>query len=124
MGAATATARGYFGGLADRYKDAYGRAAATVRLGNLVKQGSLALACAVILAAVAVSVPSDPIQHDSFNWLYLLCGLLVGSVTLAVGYISGTFLAAQGQFTSALLDTAVNTSPHLQDSEKASIMTL
>lgn len=124
MGAATATARGYFGGLADRYKKAYGIAAATVRLGNWVKQGSVALAGAMILGAVVVSVPSDPIQHGSFNWLYFLCGLLVGAVTLAAGYMSGTFLAAQGQFTSALLDTAVNTSPHLQDSEKASILML
>jgi hypothetical protein len=37
-----------------------------------------------------------------------------------LGYISGTLIAAQGRFMSAMLDTAVNTSPHLQDSEKAS----
>jgi hypothetical protein len=124
MGAATATARGYFGRLAGRYKNAYDVAAATIRLGNLVKQGALALAGAVTLGAVVVSVPSDPIHYAPVNWFYLLCGLFVGAVLLATGYISGTFLAAQGQFMSALLDTAVNTSPHLQDLEKASILTL
>ncbi len=97
---------------------------ATIRLGNLVKQGALALAGAVTLGALVVSVPSDPIHYAPVNWFHLLCGLFVGAVLLATGYISGTFLAAQGQFMSALLDTAVNTSPHLQDLEKASIMTL
>ncbi|MGA8492035.1 MAG: hypothetical protein WB711_16530 [Terriglobales bacterium] len=124
MGAATATARGYFGRLAGRYKNAYDLAAATIRLGNLVKQGALALAGAVTLGAVVVSVPSDPIQYAPVNWFHLLCGLLVGVAILAAGYISGTFLAAQGQFMTALLDTAVNISPHLQDLEKASILTL
>ncbi|MGA7293240.1 MAG: hypothetical protein WBW53_01335 [Terriglobales bacterium] len=124
MGAATATARGYFGRLAGRYKNAYDMAAATIRLGNLLKQGALALAVAVILGGMVVSLPSDPIRPAPVNWSYLLCGLLVGAVLLAAGYISGTFLAAQGQFMSALLDTAVNTSPHLQDLEKASILTL
>jgi len=126
MGAATApaTARGYFGRLADRYKDAYSIAAATVRFGNLVKQWSLALGSAVILGGFVMTVPSDPIHPGSFNWLYLLRGLFVGVIILAAGYISGTFLVVQGQCTSALLDTAVNTSPHLQDLEKASILTL
>ena len=124
MGAATATARGYFGRLAGRYKNAYDVAAATIRLGNLVKQGALALGGAVTLGAVVASVPSDPIHPAPVNWSYLFCGLLVGAVLLAAGYISGALLATQGQFMSTLLDTAVNTSPHLQDLEKASIMTL
>lgn len=124
MGAATATARGYFGRLAGRYKNAYEVAAATIRLGNLVKEGALVLAVAVTLGGVVVSVPNDSIHPAPVNWSYLLCGLLVGAVLLAAGYTSGTFLAAQGQFMSALLDTAVNTSPHLQDLEKASILTL
>lgn len=126
MGAATAPAalRGYFGRLADRYKYAYGVAAATVRFGNSIKQWSLALGSAVILGGVVVSIPSDPIQPGSLNWFYLLWGLLVGVVMLAAGYLSGAFLTVQGQFLSALLDTTVNTSPHLQDFEKASIMTL
>ena len=124
MGTATATARGYFGRLADRYKNAYGIAAATTRLGNLVKQGAVALAGAVSLVGVVVSIPSNPIQHLPVNWFHLLCSLFVGAVILAAGYISGASLAAQGQLMSALLDTAVNTSPHLQDLEKASIITL
>ena len=124
MGVATATARVYVGRLTDHYKNAYRIAAATVRLGNLVKQGALVLAGAVMLGGMVVSTPNDPIQNGSFNWLYLLGGLFGAVVILAAGYIRGAFLTAQGQFLSALLDTAVNTSPHLQDLEKVSIMSL
>jgi hypothetical protein len=124
MGAATATARGYFGRLAGRYKNAYGISAATIKLGNLVKETAIVLAVAVTLGGVVVSVPSDPIQQAPVNWFHLLCALFVGVVILAAGAISGAFLAAQGQLMSALLDTAVNTSPHLQDLEKASVLTL
>ena len=124
MAAATASARGYFGPLADRYKNAYDEAAATIKLGKLIKQGALALPVAVTVGSLVVSVPSDPIQYAPFNWFYLLCGVSVGLFTLAAGYIGGAFLVVQGQLMSALLDTAVNTSPHLQDLEKASILTL
>ena len=51
-------------------------------------------------------------------------GRAFGGFALIFGYISGTLIAAQGQFMSAMLDTALNTSPHLQDSDKASIMSL
>jgi len=124
MGVATATARVYLGRLADHYKNAYRIAAATVRLGNLVKHWVPVVAGAVMLGGVVVSTPNDPIQNGSFNWLYLLGSLLGAAIILAAGYISGALLTAQGQFLSALLDTAVNTSPHLQDLEKASIMLL
>lgn len=120
MGTAPTMAKSNFGRLAGRYRDAYGVAAGTVRFGNLVKRGSLILAGVVGIAAALVS------RNDwrGISWFELVFGVFVAVVTGAMGYIIGTFLAAQGQFMSAMLDTAVNTSPHLQDSEKASIMAL
>jgi hypothetical protein len=123
MATAPTMAKSNFGRLADRYRDAYGVAAGTVRLGNLVKLGSLFLAGAVGIAAACVC-RNNGLYESAINWLVLLSGVFVAVVTGAMGYIIGTFLAAQGQFMSAMLDTAINTSPHLQDSEKASIMML
>lgn len=123
MATAPTMAKSNFGRLAGRYRDAYGVAAGTVRFGNLVKRGSLFLAGAVGIAAAFVSRDSNG-YGSWINWFELLSGLFVAVVTGAMGYIIATFLAAQGQFMSAMLDTAINTSPHLQDSEKASIMTL
>jgi hypothetical protein len=122
MATASTMAKSNFGRLADRYRDAYGVAAGTVRFGNLVKRGSLFLAGAVGIAAAFVS--RSGFQYEKYiGWFELFSGLLIGIAIGGLGYIAGTFLAAQGQF-SAMLDTAINTSPHLQDSEKASIMML
>ena len=122
MGAATGVAKSCFSPLSSRYRDAYSVAAGTVRFGKLVKLYSLILAGVVTVATLYYSV--SYFQYIGFycSWFSLLPGLFVAVITVAIGYISGTFIAAQGQFMSAVLDTAVNTSPHLQDSEKASIM--
>ena len=120
MGTATGLAKSFSSALSRRYRDAYSVAAGLVRFGNAVKR------CSIILAGV-VMIGAVHFRQDSWgyiNWLFLLSGLLVAGITGAIGFMSGTFIAAQGQFMSAMLDTAVNTSPHLQDSEKASIMTL
>jgi len=124
MGTAAGVAKSCFSSLSRRYRDAYNVAAGTVRFGNLVKLCSRVLAGVVTVVAQGASVRHSEYSGFHFNWFTLLIGLFVAVITLAVGYISGTFLAAQGQFMSAMLDTAVNTSPHLQDSEKASIMML
>jgi len=123
MGTAAAIAKSYVGRLAGRYRDAYNMAAGTVRFGKLVRLGSLILGGTVSIAAVRFLCDGYDGEFY-FRWFRLLAGVFVGVFAGAVGYISGTFLIAQGQFMSALLDIAVNTSPHLQDSEKASIMTL
>jgi hypothetical protein len=113
MGTAPAMAKSYFGRLADRYRDAYGVAASLVSLGNTVKRCSFLLAGGVIVISLV-----------SMSLYVLVAALFAAAFIGAVTYAFGRFLAAQGQFMSAMLDTAVNTSPHLQESEKASIMGL
>jgi hypothetical protein len=117
MGIAAGVAKSRPGGLLDRYRDAYGVAAGTVKFGNMVKQLSI-----IVGGAIGVLSLVGGILSSSF--FALVVGVLFGGFVLIFGYISGTLIAAQGQFMSAMLDTAVNTSPHLQDSEKASIMSL
>jgi hypothetical protein len=110
--AASATARSSFGRLTDRYRDAYGVAAGTVRFGNIVKWAGSVLGGIMLLISL-------------FNGGFMfLIGVLVALSVAASGYVAGVFMCAQGQLMSALLDVAVNTSPHLQDSEKASVMML
>lgn len=117
MGTASAMGKSYLARFADRYKDAYSVAAGTVRFGNLVKKGSLVLSGAAFVIISVVGVVKSEYED-------ILGGLFFGVIILVVGYFSGMFWAMAGQFMRAMLDIAVNTSPHLQDSEKASIMTL
>jgi len=117
MATAPAMAKSYFGRLTDRYRDAYRVAEGTVRFGNLVKRASPVLAGgAFVLISLVGVVKSD--------YSDILGGLFFGVILLVVSYLSGMTWAMLGQFMRAMLDIAVNTSPHLQDSEKASIMML
>lgn len=125
MSAATATAKSYFGRLSDRYRDAYVIAAGTVRFGNWVKIGGLILGGLIALITLYASISYGTYSGRVYvRWYELGMGFFMAVVVVASAYISGTFLAAQGQFMNALLDIAVNTSPHLQNPEKAAIMTL
>jgi hypothetical protein len=115
MATVPAMAKSNFGRLADRYSDAYRVAAGTVRFGNLVKRGSLILAGAAFIVISLVGVVKSE-YSDIFG------GLFFGMIILVVGYCGGMLWAMLGQFMRAMLDIAVNTSPHLQDSEKVSMM--
>lgn len=115
MATVPAMAKSNFGRLADRYRDAYRVVAGTVRFGDLVKRGSPIVAGAAFVLISLVGVVKSEYSD-------ILGGLFFGVIILVVGYLSGTCWAMLGQFMRAILDIAVNTSPHLQDSEKVSIM--
>jgi hypothetical protein len=110
--AAPAAARSSFGHLTDRYRDAYSVAGGTVKLGNIVKRAGFVLGGIMLLISL------------SAGGFWFFVGALAAVWIAASGYVAGVFMCAQGQLMSALLDVAVNTSPHLQDSEKASVMML
>jgi high-affinity Fe2+/Pb2+ permease len=54
----------------------------------------------------------------------ILGGMLVGFIAGGVIYGVGTMVSAQGQILLALLDTAVNGSPFLDEDQKAEAMSL
>jgi|HubBroStandDraft_4_1064222.scaffolds.fasta_scaffold39089_2 hypothetical protein len=82
----------------------------------MVKQLSI-----IVGAGIGILSLVGKILSSSFFALAWAC---LWGFALILGYISGTLIAAQGQFMSAILDPAVNPSPDLQDSEKGSIMSL
>lgn len=107
--------------VSSRYRDAYRVAAATAAVGGTLKvlafcAGGLAL----ILPMMGVSSAIG--GGGAVNGAGLLLGLVAG---LAVGvplYALGILVSAQGQVLKATLDTAVNTSPHLDNDQKARII--
>lgn len=56
------------------------------------------------------------------NWI--LIGFCTALLTGVSFYISGVFISAQGQILRAALDTAVNSSPLLENHQKAEILAL
>lgn len=56
--------------------------------------------------------------------LFGFAGFIVAVLIAAVFFLFGTLMAAQGQILMATLDTAVNTSSLLSDTERARLITI
>jgi hypothetical protein len=96
----------------DRYSDAYRVSATVVGLGNTVKIGGLVIAGLIFLMGV---------RHGGFGTIAALpFALVIGTG----GFVAGTMLAAVGQIHKAVLDGAVNTSPFLDNAQRAQIMSI
>ncbi len=103
------------GFLFNRYTEAYVIAAGTIKLGKLIKTGSLWTSAALFLLVLATTkgVP-----------FFIFGGILFVSIIGFIGFIGGTIVVSQGQMMLAILDTAVNTSPLAPSEEKAYVMNL
>jgi len=85
-----------------RYQDAYRIAEGAITLGKIVKVVSLILGCLILLIGM--------IGSSGFGGASVFLGSLIFAVIVAGGgFISGVFIAAQGQMIRATLDIAVNT---------------
>ncbi len=101
-------------GLWSRYKDAYAVAAAVIRFGKLVQK------VAVIAGAVILFV----FLFLLGNSFLMVPGILGTAMVGLGGWISGMILMAQGQIIQSVIDTAVNTSPLLDNPAKAQFLSI
>ena len=119
----------YAASVTTRYKDAY-RVAKTLNfLGMLCK--IVAAILAIIALVVLVEIGSQyhayyqffntVIQGRDLWWWY---GFGAAAVIFGVGWIIGVFISAQGQLIKATIDSAVNTSPFISETQKADVMSL
>jgi hypothetical protein len=98
-------------GAKGRYVDAY-RVAGTINVfGQAIKIAGFIFA-AVIFIGVANSLKSPG------------AGLVAASIIAAFFFVIGIIVAAQGQMLKAAVDTAVNSSPFLDNNQKAATMSL
>jgi hypothetical protein len=95
-----------------RYSDGYKAAKAIVGFGNLVK--TIGAVAGVIIALVALSMSGT----------LFIAGVMFGGLVWLGLFVSGIVICAQGQLLLATLDSAVNNSPFLDNSQRASIMSL
>lgn len=100
-----------------RYTDAYRVAKAIIGLGNTVK-------LVAFLAAAVIFLASLRVESSFFGGASIVFGLFLALIIGGGGFILGTLLSAQGQVLKATVDTAVNSSPFLQNEQRAQIMSL
>lgn len=102
--------------LCQRYQQAYSSAAAIISFGNLVKFISVAIGAIIVIVGLVQAT-------DAGYGTVLLGGALVAGLSIAGGgWVSGMVIQAQGQIIHSMLDTAVNTSPVLDNAAKAQFL--
>lgn len=110
-----------FSRLRSRYKDAYMMAKVIVGAGTLIKGIGVVFG---IITVLAVVVGGSNSSDRSGGGLIVIVGLLSAAIQVGFFYVIGTIVSSQGQILRATLDSAVNTSPHIDTAEKAEIMAL
>lgn len=112
-----------FAALTSRYSDAYRVAAGAVVIGATLK---ILAVCAGGLALIVSMLPvSRAIAGaGSADSTALLIGLVAAVLVGVPLYALGILVSAHGQVLKATLDTAVNTSPFLDQAQKSQIMSL
>jgi hypothetical protein len=97
-----------------RFIEGYTAAKETIGLGNFVK--GIGIVVAIIGYILAFFVAREAIG--------IMASILSSTVTGFIIYVIGAILAAQGRILKATLDTAANTSPNLDEEERAHLMSI
>lgn len=110
-----------------RYTDAYRQARFIVGIGSTVKVIGYIIGALVFVGAFALSSPGNaqpagliPLRGQDL----ILGSAIVALVVIAHFWVVGTLVCSWGQHLMAGLDCAVNSSPFLSDSQRASAMSL
>jgi len=100
--------------LCRRYSDAYTGAHTVVLVGKIIKGTAIVLFILMLIAGFAIA--------SGANGLVAGIGFAFACLTGIPTYVLGILVAAQGQTTLATLDTAVNSSRHLNDDDVARVL--
>ena len=104
----------------NRYIDSYRTARSIVRIGRIVK--FLGVGAGVLVIVVGFIVASN--EGGSASDAAIISSLITGGAIMLAGFIAGVMVSAQGQQLMAVLDSAVHTSPFLDNTAKARAMEL
>ena len=105
--------------ITSRYKDAYLTGRALTGLGALVKFVAVIVYVCVLLGGALAGA-----RFSGSMVVGVIAGAVAGFIACIPIYTMGILVAAQGQILKATLDTAVNTSPLLNEDEMRQIMSL
>ncbi len=106
--------------LVRRYGDAYRIGKGLARMGRLAK--GLGLTLGVLTFLVAVLLASSNYPPGLSVATKVLAASLLGILVAVSVFLLGELVGASGQVLQVTLDTAVNTSPFLDDTQKSQIL--
>ena len=100
-------------------RDAYATARMLITYAGFVK--ALAALLAVVSVLGGAGIFSGMGRDGTLPGIYTIVAGLLSALLL---FLAGIFIAGQGQLILATVDSAVNSSPFLTDSEKARVMSV
>lgn len=106
--------------LIKKYGDAYRIGRGLTKLGRLAKGLALLLGVLTFLAALLLASANYPPGLGTTTTV--LVGLLMSILVAVPAFLLGALVNALGQILIATLDTAINTSPFLDNTQKSQIM--
>jgi hypothetical protein len=106
--------------LTRRYKDAYRVANVVVGAGNLIKGIGIVVAIIIALGSFALGTQAN----GDTGMAIMVAGVAFAVVVGLMLFIGGVLTAAQGQVLQASLDSAVNSSPFLNNDHRKDILAL
>jgi len=104
----------------NRYLDSYRTAKSIIRIARIVKLVGITVGVLVILVGFFAASNSGGSAADTA----IISGLLTGGGIILAAFIAGVMISAQGYQLLAALDSAVHTSPFLDNETKARAMDL
>lgn len=116
-----------------RYQDGYRVAKTIDTFGTILKILGVVLGGGMIfLGLISGGIAQSSIKQNSFGMndggvamLFILIYFgVIGAIIIIVFWILGVIISAQGQMLKANFDCAVNSSPFLENSDRAKIMSL
>jgi|SRR5215216_2776219 len=106
--------------LTRRYKDAYRVANVVVGAGNLIKGIGLVVAIIIALGSFGLGTQAN----GDTGMAIMVAGVAFAVVVGLMFFIGGVLTATQGQVLQASLDSAVNSSPFLNNEHRQDILAL
>ena len=98
-----------------RYREAYAVAAGIISFGRIVQQIAALFGAVILLASLITGLTGG-------SWFLCAIGAITAIIVGGGGWISGIIIMAQGQIVQSVIDTAVNTSPLLDNPSKAQFL--
>lgn len=113
-----------------RYRDAYRIAKTINTFGTLTKIAAVIAAGGtvfffLVIGSMLENTSRSPYMATSSNGIgiiFFFIGVIIGAITGAILFVLGVLISALGQNLFATLDTAVHTSPFMDNTQKAEAM--
>ncbi|MFM9903514.1 MAG: hypothetical protein ACKVQJ_02955 [Pyrinomonadaceae bacterium] len=115
-----------FSRLITRYRSGYNASGYIIALGAIIKVIGLivGIVTALYSLVIGIALSDGSSVGRTISATIIFIGVLGGILNALLAFAIGTVFSAFGEMLKAVIDSAVNTSPHINNEEKIEVMSL